>query len=53
MEESFIQNNFAQRIGGNMFGKDTKLYKFEKIKRAKRAAMAANPGVEIIDMGIG
>ena len=53
MEESFIQNNFAQRIGGNMFGKDTKIYKFEKIKRAKRAAMAANPGVEIIDMGIG
>ena len=53
MEESFIQNNFAGRIGGNTFGKDTKIYKFEKIKRAKRAAMAANPGVEIIDMGIG
>ena len=53
MEESFLQNNFANRIGGNMFGKDTKIYKFEKIKRAKRAAMAANPGVEIIDMGVG
>ena len=53
MEESFLQNNFAGRIGGNMFGKDTKIYKFEKIKRAKRAAMAANPGVEIIDMGVG
>ena len=52
-EESFLQNNFAARIGGNMFGKDTKIYKFEKIKRAKRAAQAANPGVEIIDMGVG
>lgn len=53
MEESFLQNNFAGRIGGNMFGKDTKIYKFEKIKRAKRAAIAANPGMEIIDMGVG
>ena len=53
MAESFIQNNFAERIGGNMFGKDTKIYKFEKIKRAKRAAKAANPDIEIIDMGVG
>lgn len=53
MEESFLQNNFADRIGGNMFGKDTKIYKFEKIKRAKRAAIAANPGMKIIDMGVG
>ena len=53
MAESFIQNNFASRIGGNMFGKDTKIYKFEKIKRAKRAAKAANPDIEIIDMGVG
>ena len=53
MEENFLQENFAARIGGNMFGKDTKIYKFEKIKRAKRAAAAANPGVELIDMGVG
>ncbi len=53
MSESFIQTNFAERLGGASFGKDTKIYKFEKIKRAKRAAMAANPGVEIIDMGVG
>ena len=51
--ESFLQENFAARIGGNTFGKDTKIYKFEKIKRAKRAAMAANPGIELIDMGVG
>ncbi len=51
--ESFLQENFAGRIGGNQFGKDTKIYKFEKIKRAKRAALAENPGMEIIDMGVG
>ena len=33
--------------------KSTAIYKFEKIKRAKRAAMAAHPGAEIIDMGVG
>ena len=36
--ESYIQQMFAERIGGNKFGKDTVLYKFEKIKRAKREA---------------
>lgn len=51
--ESYIQSLFAERIGGAGFGKDTKIYKFEKIKRAKRAAMAANPGVELIDLGVG
>lgn len=53
MSESYLQSNFATRIGGDRFGKDTKIYKFEKIKRAKRAAMAENPGVELIDMGVG
>jgi LL-diaminopimelate aminotransferase len=53
MSESFLQKNFAHRIGGDQFGKDTKIYKFEKIKRAKRAALQANPGAEIIDMGVG
>lgn len=53
MQESYIQSLFAERIGGANFGKDTKIYKFEKIKRAKRAALAANPNAEIIDMGVG
>jgi LL-diaminopimelate aminotransferase len=52
-EEPYVQSLFADRIGGGMFGKDTKIYKFEKIKRAKRAAMAAHPGVELIDLGVG
>lgn len=53
MSESFIQGLFAERIGGQSYGKSTAIYKFEKIKRAKRAALAANPGAEIIDMGVG
>jgi LL-diaminopimelate aminotransferase len=53
MPESYIQNLFAERIGGRQYGKSTAIYKFEKIKRAKRAALAAHPGAEIIDMGVG
>jgi LL-diaminopimelate aminotransferase len=52
-QESYIQDLFAKRIGGNQFGKDTTLYKFEKIKRAKRKAKQENPDVELIDMGVG
>ena len=53
MAENFVQNAFAQRIGGASFGKSDAIYKFEKIKRAKRAAMKAHPDVELIDMGVG
>ena len=53
MSESYIQNLFAERIGGSQYGKSQAIYKFEKIKRAKRAAMAAHPGKEIIDLGVG
>src|SRR5215467_4561063 len=53
MSESYIQNVFAERIGGKTYGKSQAIYKFEKIKRARRAAMAAHPGQEIIDMGVG
>ena len=52
-EESYIQSLFSDHIGGNQFGKDTKIYKFEKIKRAKRAALDANPGKELFDLGVG
>jgi LL-diaminopimelate aminotransferase len=53
MTESYFQNLFAERIGGRQYGKSSAIYKFEKIKRAKRAAIAAHPGAEIIDMGVG
>ncbi len=51
--ESYIQSLFAKRLGGDQFGKDTTVYKFEKIKRAKRAALKANPNKELFDMGVG
>ena len=53
MEESYIQGLFSERIGGRGFGKDTKIYKFEKIKRAKAAAKAAHPKTELLDFGVG
>lgn len=53
MSDSYIRRLFAGRLGGANFGKEDVIYKFEKIKRAKRAVVAANPGVEMIDMGVG
>jgi LL-diaminopimelate aminotransferase len=53
MSDTYIQGLLAERIGGRNYGKSTAIYKFEKIKRAKRAALAANPRAEIIDMGVG
>jgi LL-diaminopimelate aminotransferase len=53
MTDSYLQNLLAERIGGRHYGKATVVYKFEKIKRARRAAMAANPGVEMINLGVG
>ena len=53
MAEESIQSLFADRIGGTRFGKEDKIYKFEKIKRAKASALKANPGAELIDLGVG
>ncbi len=52
-DDNYIQSLFAERLGGSQFGKDTKIYKFEKIKRAKRAALDANPNKVLFDMGVG
>ncbi|KZS47744.1 aspartate aminotransferase [Paenibacillus glucanolyticus] len=52
-QETYIQQNFANRIGGANYGKDTAIYKFEKIKRAKAAAKQEHPNTELIDMGVG
>src|SRR3954469_22612797 len=51
--DPWFQSLFAERIGGAGYGKDTKIYKFEKIKRAKRAALAARPERKLLDFGIG
>ena len=51
--DPWFQSLFAERIGGANYGKGTAIYKFEKIKRAKRAALAAHPGRKLLDFGIG
>src|SRR5437868_9015812 len=52
-QDPWFQSLFAERVGGAGYGKDTKIYKFEKIKRAKRAALAAHPQRRLLDFGIG
>ncbi|GAB6139084.1 LL-diaminopimelate aminotransferase [Halanaerobaculum tunisiense] len=52
-QEDYLQHLFAERIGGQQFGKDNDIYKFEKIKRAKKQAKQENPNVELIDLGVG
>lgn len=51
--DPYFQKLFADRIGGVNYGKDTSIYKFEKIKRAKRKALADHPERELLDFGIG
>ncbi len=53
MTDSYIQPLFAERIGGSRYGKSTQIYKFEKIKRAKKQALATHPHLELIDLGVG
>ncbi|KZE39879.1 aspartate aminotransferase [Bhargavaea cecembensis] len=48
-----IRNQFAERIGGARFGTGTEVYKFEKIKQAKREALRRNSGKVLIDLGVG
>ncbi|MDR2776461.1 MAG: aminotransferase class I/II-fold pyridoxal phosphate-dependent enzyme [Puniceicoccales bacterium] len=51
--EQFAKKNFSERIGGKNFGDDNQIYKFEKIKRARREALAKFPSRILIDMGVG
>src|SRR5262249_1933822 len=51
--DPWFQGLFAERIGGANYGKGTEIYKFEKIKRAKRAVLAAHPERTLLDFGIG
>lgn len=52
-QDPYFQSLFADRIGGAGYGKGTAIYKFEKIKRAKRKALADFPNRLLIDFGIG
>jgi LL-diaminopimelate aminotransferase len=51
--DPYFQQLFADRIGGAQFGKSAGIYKFEKIKRAKRKALADFPERKLLDFGIG
>jgi LL-diaminopimelate aminotransferase len=51
--DPWFQSLFADRIGGAGYGKGTEIYKFEKIKRAKRAALRDHPERRLLDFGIG
>jgi LL-diaminopimelate aminotransferase len=53
MSDPYFQSLFAERIGGVNYGKGTEIYKFEKIKRAKRKALTEHPERSLIDFGIG
>ncbi|MDR1925052.1 MAG: LL-diaminopimelate aminotransferase [Planctomycetaceae bacterium] len=51
--DNYFQSLFADRIGGVLYGKSNEIYKFEKIKRAKRQAIADFPDRVLLDFGIG
>lgn len=51
--DPWFQSLFADRLGGAGYGKGTEIYKFEKIKRAKRKALAEHPERQLLDFGIG
>jgi LL-diaminopimelate aminotransferase len=51
--DPWFQSLFADRIGGAGYGKGTEIYKFEKIKRAKRKALSEHPERRLLDFGIG
>lgn len=53
MSDPYIQRLFADRIGGPQYGKGSEIYKFEKIKRAKRKALADHRERTLLDFGIG
>lgn len=48
-----VQKLFADRIGGEQFGKVKQTFKFTLINNAKMDFIAAHPDVKVIDMGVG
>jgi LL-diaminopimelate aminotransferase len=51
--DPWFQALFAERIGGSRYGKGTEIYKFERIKRAKRSVLHKHPERRLLDFGIG
>ena len=38
MSDPYIQELFAERIGGNQYGKSTAIYKFEKNQASEKSS---------------
>jgi LL-diaminopimelate aminotransferase len=53
LADPWFQDRFAERIGGARYGKGGEIFKFERIKRAKRAVLAEHPERKLLDFGIG
>jgi LL-diaminopimelate aminotransferase len=51
--DPWFQDRFAERIGGARYSKGGEIFKFERIKRAKRAVLAEHPKRRLLDFGIG
>jgi LL-diaminopimelate aminotransferase len=51
--DPWFQPLFAERIGGAGHGKQSAIFKFEKIKRAKRAVLKEHPERRLLDFGVG
>ena len=48
-----LQSLYAQRIGGNDFGRGSEVFKFTLVDEGKRAFIKAHPQMKIIEMGVG
>jgi LL-diaminopimelate aminotransferase len=51
--DNYCSRLVAERLGGSSFFNKETSYKFEKIKRWKKAAMLAHPERELLDFGVG
>lgn len=49
----FIDNLVSNRLGGNNFFKESKMFKFEKLKKIRDEIKIKNPNINVIDMGVG
>ena len=50
---NFIDNIVSNRLGGNKFFNESRVFKFEKLKMIRDDLKAKNPNIKIIDMGVG
>ena len=50
----FIDSMISERLGDlSFFNTTTRLYKFEKLKKITKDAQLKNPGIKLINLGVG